>query len=207
MLRQEFNFSGNSDNFRRSLAIATFLDVVAKTLTNNLSRNLERCRHERRGCLICTARSSEESGWCGEVGEGRAGQAWPGRARQGRGQGVKVGRVGRVGRVGVEGWIWRAGWCQEWRACTGWCKQGGEGWERAGWGSVGPVGADRLEQHLVWAGTGPSGRSCCKVPINGSLVVCRRSGSHWENVSYNFRHLDTGLGLCDSFRLIVTILD
>ena len=81
MLTQECKFSCNSDNFRRVFGNSYFLDVVAKTLTNNLSRNLEHCQHERRGCLIFTARSSEGSGRVGAVGAGRAGQVGPGWAR------------------------------------------------------------------------------------------------------------------------------
>ena len=42
----------------------------------------------------------------------------------------QVGDEGWVGRVGMEGRIWRAGWCQQWLTCTGWCSRVGRG---GGW--------------------------------------------------------------------------
>ena len=62
-------------------------------------------------------------------GQGGAGRAGPGQA----------------GQVGMEGWTWRARWCQEWLACTGYYRLEQAGWVggvggRAWWGLVGPGG-------------------------------------------------------------------
>ena len=78
MLRQECKFSGNSDNLRRVFGNSDFFSRGCQNTYNLrqiLSRNLEHCQHERRGCLICAAHSSEGSGWVGEAGQGRPGRA------------------------------------------------------------------------------------------------------------------------------------
>ena len=129
--------SSNTDNFRRVFGDGDLLDVVAKTPTNNLSRNLEHYRHEQRGRLICAARSSEGAGRVGAVGQGRAGQAGPG------GQGVNGG-AGGPGGHGRNGGLDLAG-----RVVSG--MTGRYRLVQAGWGGVGagsgPVGAGlgRLE--------------------------------------------------------------
>ena len=172
MLRQECKFSCNSDNFRGVFGNSYFLDMVAKTLTNNLSRNLTHCQHEQRGCLICAARSSEGSGWVGATLQGRQGRAGPGGPGGNGGPGGPGGQGGRAGRVGMEGLTWRAGWCQEWRA--GWCQEWRAGAGRlvvvvgglggpggAGWRSIG-YGTGRVHQVVP----------AVNVPINGPAGVC-----------------------------------
>ena len=88
----------------------------------------------------------------------------------------------------MEGLIWRAGWCQEWRA-----GQSGESWERARWG--------KSEEHRVWARTGPLGRSCCELPYKWLRGVCLRS--EWSHG----KKLATILDILLQFESCETILD
>ena len=66
--------------------IAKFLDVAAKKLTNNLSRNLVLCQHEREDASF--ARHAVAKGQAGLVRSGLAGQGRQGRAGPGGPRGI-----------------------------------------------------------------------------------------------------------------------
>ena len=84
MLRQKRKFPAIATILRGSSAIATFLDVVAKTLTNNLSRNLDSGALPTRMKIMSHLHSTQKRRIRqGLVLLGQAGQGRP--ARQARG--------------------------------------------------------------------------------------------------------------------------